>query len=303
MKIGWMIRAGGIFGSVREAIEIGNALTRIGHEFTMYTDEGRDLLWLPNTLQWRFTNEVTQDDLDVLIWSDSPDDPYWAAFHKSKAKLKGYCVMGFDPAHCTPEQFLSPRHHELLNNFWTLYDGAWQGEYIANYTTNHGPDIGGVNTSMFRPVEQEPSADVIWSGDPRPRKGGDMVKEAIRGLKSDFYSKKRIKQEDMAAFICKAKIFVDGHNRGGFCNPVLEAMACGRAVVCTETPCNSDFAVHGYNCLQSNTPQGIRDHIERLREDPALLQSLAQNALITARAMTYDDRAIWLEMAMKERLA
>lgn len=302
MKIGWMIRAGGIFGSVREAVETGNALMCLGHSFTMYTDEGKDLSWLPNALSWKNTHDAAVDDLDVLIWSDTPDNPYWQAFHRSPAKLKAFCVMGFDPIQCLPEMFLSPRHHELVTNFWTICDGPWQLPYIRRYTENCGPAIGAVNATMFRPVDVGPSADVIWSGDPRARKGGDLVKEAIRGLKSDSYSKKGIKQNDLAAFICKAPIFVDGHNRGGWCNPVLEAMACGRAVVCTDTHCNSDFAEHGYNCLKANTAQGLRDHIETLRADDELRKRLAANALQTARRWTYDAMAVRLEAAMMERL-
>ena len=51
MTIGFLIRTGGIFGSVREVIENGNVLTDLGHDVTIYTDHGKDLGWLPNICQ------------------------------------------------------------------------------------------------------------------------------------------------------------------------------------------------------------------------------------------------------------
>jgi hypothetical protein len=304
-----MIRAGGIFGSVREAVELGNAMMRLGHEFIMYTDEARDLGWLPNTLAWRHTNDAKTDDLDCLIWSDSPDDPYWQVFHESRAKLKGFCMMGFDPNDVIwtfeKEQFLSPRHDELVKDFWILADGQWQLRYVSCFTDNyHTYGIGGVNTEMFRPVPADQKFDVIWSGDSRPRKGGDTVIKAIDGLSAGSYSKKKIKQQDMAAFICQAPIFVDGHNRGGFCNPVLEAMACARAVVCTETECNSNFCIPEINCLQVPVGDhvGMRQAIDRLMNDKHLREDLSIAALKMAQSMTYDKVADRLRFAILERL-
>ncbi len=301
MNIGWLIRVGGIFGSVRESVEIGNALMRIGHKFTMYTDDGKDLGWLPNTLGWKHTNDLKTDKLDVLVWSDSPDDPYFDIFKKADAKVKSFCVMGFSPEACT-DVFLGPRHHELVKNYWTLCDGPWQIEYISKYTDNCGEAMGGVNTAMFRPIDTPQVHSVIWSGDPRERKGGDMVRDAIWGLNANHYSKKRIAQKDLAEFICRAPIFADGHKRGGWANPVLEAMACGRAVVCTDTECNSDFAVHEFNCLKANTAKDMREAIERLTKDVELRKTLSINARGTALEWDYDRVAPDLAEAMERRL-
>lgn len=302
MNIGWMIRGGGIFGSVREALEIGNALVRRGHQFTYFCDEGKDTKWLPNQVQWAHTEDVRVADLDTLIWTDTPDDIYYNAFKASPAKLKAFCVMGFNPDQAG-EKFFSDRHHEIVTNYWVLCDGPWQLKYLSKYTSDLGPAIGGINTKMFRPVDQPQQYDVMWSGDERERKGGRLVKEAIRGLNAGTYAKKGIAQNDMAAAICQAPIFVDGHNRGGFCNPVLEAMACGRAVVCTYTPCNSDFAIDNYNCLKANDAQSMRDAIEAIRSDAWLQKRLSDNAMLTVQQWDYDRVVIPLESEMMRRLS
>jgi len=303
VKIGWLIRVGGIFGSTRESIEIGNAFMRRGHSFTMYTDEARDLGWLPNTLSWKVTEDAAKDDLDCLFWSDTPDDRYYNAFQASKAKVKSFCMMGMDPA-LAKESIGSGRLGSIIRENWIIADGAWQLPYISMFTDNFGPSMGGVNLKQFRPVDVPQAVDVVWSGDSRERKGGITVIAAIKGLNADSYFRKRVPQDQLSAFICKAPIFVDGHKRGGHCNPVLEAMACGRAVVCTDTPCNSDFAEHGYNCLK--VPVGdhkaMRAAIEQLMAYPAVAAQLMENALSTAQDYDYDKVVIPLEEAIKSRL-
>ena len=277
---------------------------RRGHSVTMYTDEGRDLMWLPNTLTWKHTKEAATDPLDVLIWSDTPDEPYWSTFNQSPASVKAYCMMGFGHNNLTDNIFLTKKHNQLARNFWMLCDGSWQLEHIAKFTDNLGPAIGGVNTKQFRPVDTQTKYDVMCSGDPRPRKGTDTIMEACSGLSVGTYFKKRIKQEDMAAAICQAPIFVDGHTRGGFCNPVLEAMACGRAVVCTDTPCNRDFAFDMINCIKvpESDPVAMRKAIDDLMADDNLREMLSAEALKTAQRFDYDVVVIPLEEAMLKRL-
>lgn len=303
MNIGWMIRSGGIFGSVRECVEIGNALMRRGHSFTFYSDQGKDLGWLPNTLQWKLTEDAATDELDVLFWSDTPDDRYYNAFQASPAKLKSFCVMGFDPAQAD-EVFGSGRLGSIIKENFIIADGAWQLPYLRKYTDNLGPAVGGINLKQFGPREVLMDLEAVWSGDMRDRKGGIAVMKALKGIVHDGYSKKRITQHDLAAFICRAPIFVDGHKRGGHCNPVLEAMACGRAVVCTDTPCNSDFAKDNYNCIRVPVDDHVamRNAIDALIADPMLRQRLSDNAILTAQDFDYDRVVVPLEAAIMERL-
>lgn len=298
-----MIRSGGIFGSVREAVEIGNALMRRGHSFTFYSDQGKDLGWLPNTLTWKVTEDAATDELDVLFWSDTPDDRYYAAFQASPAKVKSFCVMGFDPAQAD-EVFGGGRFGSIIQDNFIIADGAWQLPYLRKYTDNLGPAVGGVNLKQFGPREALMDLQAVWSGDMRERKGGIAVMKALKGIEHEGYSKKRIRQQDLAAFICRAPIFVDGHKRGGHCNPVLEAMACGRAVVCTDTPCNSDFAINGRNCMRVPVDDhaAMRSAIDLLLRNAEVAESMSGEAIITASQYDYDKVVIPLEAAIKERL-
>ncbi|GAB3039158.1 glycosyltransferase family 4 protein [Natronobiforma cellulositropha] len=64
---------------------------------------------------------------------------------------------------------------------------------------------------------------------------------------------------------------------------VLEAMACGKAVVLRDLPVFREFYTDGVDCLLCSTPAEFRDALERLDADPALRARLGERARETAR--------------------
>tara|TARA_R110002153_G_scaffold165832_2_gene318337 strand:- start:519 stop:785 length:267 start_codon:yes stop_codon:yes gene_type:complete len=63
----------------------------------------------------------------------------------------------------------------------------------------------------------------------------------------------------------------------------MEAMACGCAIVSTETCMIPDIIQHGENGLMSNDPDTLRSMLKTLLEDPDMAHSLGQNAQKTIR--------------------
>jgi glycosyltransferase involved in cell wall biosynthesis len=64
---------------------------------------------------------------------------------------------------------------------------------------------------------------------------------------------------------------------------VLEAMACGKAVVLSDIPVFREFYEDGEDCLMCSTRAEYREALARLAESPALRDRLGENARQTAR--------------------
>ena len=93
-----------------------------------------------------------------------------------------------------------------------------------------------------------------------------------------------------------ATVFVQTSRHEGFCLPVLEAMACGVPVVCTDAHGNRDFCVDGENCLiPASEPHAVAAAIGRVLGDPALRDRLVAGGLETAAAYDWSRRIDDLE--------
>ena len=83
----------------------------------------------------------------------------------------------------------------------------------------------------------------------------------------------------------KSTVFVQTSIHEGFCIPILEAMAAGCPVVCTDAHGNRDFCVDGKNCLMvdQNDAEGLKKALNRLFGDKELRDRLAKEGLKTVK--------------------
>ena len=86
----------------------------------------------------------------------------------------------------------------------------------------------------------------------------------------------------------QATLFLQTSVHEGFCLPILEAMATGTPVVCTDAHGNRDFCVDEENCLmpEARTPTPSRPPSSRLLGDPGL-RAIASPAPGAATAAVY----------------
>jgi GT2 family glycosyltransferase/glycosyltransferase involved in cell wall biosynthesis len=79
-------------------------------------------------------------------------------------------------------------------------------------------------------------------------------------------------------------VFVQTSRHEGFCLPILEAMAAGLPVVCTDAHGNRDFCRDGENCLMpAAEPGAVAAAIQRVLDDRDLRARLVAGGLRTAR--------------------
>ncbi len=326
MKVGWIVPVVGCFGAVREMVEVSNALVRRGHEVTIYSPAADRIRWLPSLSAQAHIGQLAQARLDALLgildWQPELYDMLLAA----QARIKAVCVMGASLGEETAQVLRGEREASdpalgilrdaIVRGFLLLPDSQYQRNWLAREVgVAAGPSIGGVNLRMFRPIRpprQVPPWRVIHSGDPRPRKGTATVTRAIGiarhtepRIESASYWGRRFTQEELVRFIGDADVFVDGHRRGGWCNPVIEAMACGTATVCTGIGATADFAVDGETALvvAPDDYAAMAQAILRLLHDNALRTRIAMGGWQMAQSFDYDAIGARLEAALQERLA
>jgi glycosyltransferase involved in cell wall biosynthesis len=127
----------------------------------------------------------------------------------------------------------------------TDYDFAWFGPY----------DSGPQASAAVRTWTRDPPENVTFTG----------WVEDIRGAYG---------AGDVYLFPTKAE------NQG---IAVLEAMACGKAVVLRDIPVFREFYTDGEDCLLCSDFAEFREALERLAADPDLRERLGENARETAR--------------------
>ncbi|MFC7133664.1 MULTISPECIES: glycosyltransferase family 4 protein [Salinibaculum] len=132
----------------------------------------------------------------------------------------------------------------------TDYDFAWFGPY----------DTGPQASSTVRKWTRNPPDNVTFTG----------WVEDIRGAYA---------AGDVYLFPTKAE------NQG---IAVLEAMACGKAVVLRDIPVFREFYTDGEDCLLCSDFGEFRDALDRLADNPDLRERLGANARETAREHSLD---------------
>lgn len=265
LKIGWLTPTVGTFGAIREMVEVSNVLIGLGHTVYVYHPDGQPCKWLKSLATYRKLAHLSAESLDALIGIVDWQPELYQYLLDAPAKLKAICLLGFEP---TDQMARALKGEEapideaqriirdaMRRKFLILADSRWQIAWMREQTGYMaGPAFGGINLKMFHPSDrpENKKIKIIYSGDPRARKGTDVVEKAIELLQAEFgdvlefgsYWGKRFSQEQLVNFYQSGDIFLDAHRRAGWCNPVAEAMACGCVPVCTHIGANRDFAIH-----------------------------------------------------------
>jgi GT2 family glycosyltransferase len=196
----------------------------------------------------------------------------------------------------------------------------------ASWTTAQLRDLGlesvvvspGVDLQAFRPLGLEREADVLLAlGRTHPLKDFPLTlsgwerlarpRPALRlfGTEPELADRpgleyvQRPSDDEVNRLYNTATVFLQTSRHEGFCLPLLEAMATGAPVVCTDADGNRDFCRDGENCLMvGRDPADVARAVGRLLGDPALRRRLGAAGIETARRFAWPGRIDELERVL-----
>ena len=269
------------YGGIRRVIEFGNRLVARGHEVTYYLpdDQVMSCSWMRCDGNAKPMTTGFDDHLDVLIFNE---ETQWHLVDRfPNARRKVFYALHYAKTYGKAgawESIRTPVDLQLANSNWTADQIAAE--------IGHRPTVvlGGANREVFRPYGGVKRYPVLCVGDERRNwKGTDTILEAGRllGLPVEMYAPKDLSQPALGREYDAAEVFVVGSTYEGFCQPGLEAMACGVPLVTTDNGGCREYAIDGETALvvPAGNPAAMAEAIRRLREDDVLAKDLVANGL------------------------
>jgi len=300
MKIAFVEPHLGVYGGIRRILEFANRFTDRGEDVTVFHPTGAPCTWMPCRARVRPTVELFRDDFDVIIFNNPPD---YRLVRRARATLKVFYILELydkDRLREWNPKILWPRKGRMLSlkralqmPFLMVANATWiQRWLVENLRMESELVFGGVNRDLFHPVadtrRDAARFTVLCSGDQREHKGTKTVREAVALVQRthpdvalETYHGQGIAQGDMAACYARADLFVDAQWHAGWNNPVIEAMACGTPVVCSDIGGVEDFAHNERTALvvPPRDADAFARAIARMIESPPLRATLVANAL------------------------
>jgi len=188
LKIGAILPHLKVFGGVRRYIELGNALVSRGHEYVIYTPEGNGCTWIEFKGDVRRLDELKDSRHDVVM-TGSPE--FFDVLLRSGASLKVFYLQ--------IEGVKDERRIVKNRDIRVMVNSTGLARRIERrYHVEPLDGIGGVNTSMFKPIDPDekdgesvrlgisrsrPVRIICYGRLSRPRKGTRFVAGAARMLR------------------------------------------------------------------------------------------------------------------------
>ncbi len=299
MKIAFVEPHLGVYGGIRRILEFSNRFVARGENVTIFHPSGVPCEWMACRARVRPTAELLDESFDAVIFNDPPD---YRLVRRARTALKVFYILELYDKDRLLEwnpKILWPRKGRMMSlkralqmPFLMVANATWIQRWLAQHMDLDSELVlGGVNRDLFHPLpgarDTSGAFVVLCSGDRREHKGTRTVVDAIERVRErhanvvlETYHGKGIAQADMAACYARAHLFVDAQWHAGWNNPVIEAMACGTPVVCSDIGGVEDFAFHERTALLAavRDTASFASAIGRMIEGPELRDRLAAAA-------------------------
>ena len=194
---------------------------------------------------------------------------------------------------------------------------AWNAERLAEIGVSATIVSPGIDLDVFRPLPgvRRRSDMVLAIGRSNPLKNLPLTLQAWRSLPEPrpelclFGIEPELapdepgisyvtgpSDEEVNRLLNQATLFLQTSDHEGFCLPVLEAMATGCPVVCTDAHGNRDYCENGRNCLMPEAnADSVAGAISRLITDDELRERVGHAGIQTAGQYGWSERIDALE--------
>ena len=321
LRIIYVTESTDIYGGHRDIFEHLNRLAARGHDVSLYT-LGRDPEWFDLEVPTR-----TFADYEALVDALAPLEaikvatwwktarPVWLA-----SVLHGipvYFVQDIETSYYPDDE--GTRLSVLASyqtEFRYLTISTWIGDRLQELGVEAQLVPPGVDLATFHPREgvarredmllaagrshrlkNLPLTLAAWHAldEPRPELRLFGAEPELANEPGVVYERTP-PDNRLGELFCEASVFVQTSTHEGFCLPILEAMASGTPVVCTDADGNRDFCVDGENCLMvADRSEDVAAAVTRLLTDPALAKRLAAAGTRTAGEYAWESRIDELE--------
>lgn len=248
--------------------------------------------------------------IKVATWWHTAETVWPAAVRRG---LPAYFVQDIETSYYDHDPDMHGRVIDSYRQeFHTLTTSTWNAERLQELHVRATIVPPGIDEERFRmlpdvarrddvvlalgrtdPLKNFPLTRAAWDALPAPR-----PQLWLFGIEPDLADADGIRyvvrpsDTEVNRLLNAATVFVQTSRHEGYCLPILEAMAAGAPVVCTDADGNRDFCEHEVNCLMVEPqPRAVAAAIERLLGDPALRGRLAEGGLVTARQHAWSRRS------------
>jgi GT2 family glycosyltransferase len=262
-------------------VEFANRLVARGHAVAFYLPPDVELRcsWMRCDAAVKPITDGFGDDLDVVLFNH---EPQWHLIERFEhARRRVFYALHYARLYGKEgswESVRAPVDLQLANSNWTA------DEIFAE--TGYRPivQLGGANRDTFHPYPGPKRYPLLCSGEQqRAWKGTDTILEAghLLGMPVERYAGKNLDQHALGREYAAARVFAVGSWFEGFCQPGLEALACGTPLVTTDNGGCREYAVDGETALvvPPRDARAMADAIRCLRDDESLGAKFVANGL------------------------
>lgn len=327
LRVIYVTQDTGLGGGHRVVFEHLNGLRARGHEVELYSLDGPPGWFDLRAPVRRFRSYpelaaalASEDAIKVATWWETAEWVWRAAVRRG---IAAYFVQDIESSYYPDDPAARDRviagyrqeHHFLTTS-------PWNRDQLGELGFEAALVPPGVDGRTYRPLgrERHPNALLAvgrshrlknlgltidaWRALPAPRPELWLFGiEPELGARHGARYFEAPSDERVNELLNTATVFVQTSRHEGFCLPLLEAMAAGTPVVCTDAHGNRGFCEDGVNCLLVEDDSGaVARGIATLLGDEDLRGRLSEAGLRTAREHGWEAATERLE-AFYERLA